>query len=88
MQHVKIRVTGKVQGVYFRDTARQTAENLEIQGFARNEQDGSIYIEAEGSDKAVEKFLEWCQEGPREAAVESVEHTHHEPVGHRGFAIY
>ncbi|HET8669208.1 MAG TPA: acylphosphatase [Candidatus Saccharimonadales bacterium] len=88
MHQVKIKVTGKVQGVYFRDTARQVAENLEIQGFARNEPDGSVYIEAEGSDEAIDKFLAWCQEGSREAAVEGIEHTHHEPVGHRGFAIY
>ena len=88
MQHVKIRVTGKVQGVYFRDTARREAENLGITGFARNEKDGSVYIEAEGSDDAIQKFLGWCHDGPREAVVEDVMHTHHEPVGHRGFNIY
>ena len=88
MHHVKIRVTGKVQGVSFRDTARTQALNLDVQGFARNEHDGSVYIEAEGSDKAIEKFLQWCHEGSREAVVEDVVHTHHDPVGHNGFEIY
>ena len=88
MQHLKIRVTGKVQGVYFRDTARKEAENLGIEGFARNEPDGSVYIEAEGSDEALLKFLDWCHKGSRDAAIESVGHTKHEAVGHRGFSIY
>lgn len=88
MQHVRIRVTGKVQGVFFRDSARTQAINLDISGFARNEPDGSVYIEAEGSDAAIRKFLAWCHEGSREAVVEDVEHTKHEPVGHSGFEIY
>jgi acylphosphatase len=88
MQHLKIRVTGKVQGVYFRDTARKEAENLGITGFARNEPDGTVFIEAEGSDEAVKKFLDWCHKGSREAMVEEVIHTKHEPVGHRGFETY
>jgi acylphosphatase len=88
MQHLKIRVTGKVQGVYFRDSARKEAENLGIEGFARNEPDGSVYIEAEGSDEALKKFLAWCHEGSRDAAVQSVDHTKHEAIGHRGFSIY
>ena len=87
MQHVKIRVTGRVQGVYFRDTARREAENYGIAGFARNDADGSVYIEAEGSDEAIQKFLDWCHQGSRDAVVEDVVHTHHEPVGHRGFDV-
>jgi acylphosphatase len=88
MQHVRIRVTGKVQGVFFRDTARTQAINLDISGFARNEPDGSVYIEAEGSDAAIRRFLAWCHEGPREAVIEDVAHTRHDPVGHSGFEIY
>ncbi|HUS26275.1 MAG TPA: acylphosphatase [Nevskiaceae bacterium] len=87
MKHLKIRVTGKVQGVYFRDSARQHAEVLGITGFARNEPDGSVYIEAEGDDTALHEFLAWCHQGPREAVVENVEHTAHEPIGHQGFTI-
>jgi acylphosphatase len=88
MKHVKIRVTGRVQGVSFRDNARTQANNLDIQGFARNEPDGSVYIEAEGSDSAIRKFLAWCHQGPREAVVENVEHSTHDPIGHSGFEVY
>jgi acylphosphatase len=88
MQHVRIRVTGKVQGVYFRDTARTQATNLDIHGFVRNEPDGSVYIEAEGSDSAIRKFLIWCHQGTREAVVENVAHSTHDPVGHNGFEVY
>lgn len=88
MQHVRIRVTGKVQGVFFRDTARARAINLDIQGFARNEPEGSVYIEAEGSDNAIRKFLAWCHKGSRDAVVESVEHSMHDPVGHNRFEVH
>jgi acylphosphatase len=88
MQHVRIRVTGKVQGVFFRSAAQTEAINLGIQGFARNDPDGSVYIEAEGPDDAIRRFLIWCHEGSREAVVEDVQHTIHEPVGHNGFEIY
>jgi acylphosphatase len=88
MQHVRIRVTGKVQGVFFRDTARTQALNLGINGFVRNEPDGSVYIEAEGNDNAVRQFLAWCHQGPRDAVVEDVEHSTHDPIGHTGFEVY
>ncbi|MDB5186358.1 MAG: acylphosphatase [Candidatus Saccharibacteria bacterium] len=87
MERLKIRVTGKVQGVYFRDNARQRADRLGIRGFARNEPDGSVYIEAEGSKEALEQFLTWCHEGSREAVVENVEHSRHELLGHEGFEV-
>ena len=87
MQHYKITVTGKVQGVWFRDTARREATRLGLAGFARNEPDGSVYIEVEGPEQALQQFLAWCHEGPQEARVESVAHSAHEPIGHGGFTI-
>jgi acylphosphatase len=88
MQHVRIRVTGKVQGVSFRDTARTEALNLGIHGFARNEPDGSVYIEAEGNDEVIRQFLAWCYQGSRDAVVENVEHSTHDLVGPAGFEIH
>jgi acylphosphatase len=88
MQHVHIRVTGRVQGVFFRNSAKAQAINLDIHGFARNEPDGSVYIEAEGSDNAIRKFLAWCHEGSRDAVVEDVQHSTHDPIGHSGFEIH
>jgi acylphosphatase len=88
MQHHKVIVTGKVQGVYFRDTARREANKLGLSGFARNEPDGSVYIEVEGPTDQLQQFLAWCHEGSRQAEVESVIHTQHSPIGHVEFQIY
>jgi acylphosphatase len=83
--HLKVIITGKVQGVSFRSSARREAERLGLHGFARNESDGSVYIEAEGNHKQLQEFLEWCKEGSPAALVESVETSTHEPHGHQGF---
>ena len=72
MQTKKIRVTGKVQGVYFRASAKQQAMNLGINGFVKNEPDGSVYLEVEGEDKAIEKMVNWCRKGPGLARVADV----------------
>lgn len=73
LKHYNIRVYGKVVDVDFRHSARRLAEELGITGFARNERDGTLYIEAEGSDRALRQFVEWCQTGPKYAKVERVE---------------
>jgi acylphosphatase len=87
MKHYAITVTGKVQGVYFRDTARRVATKLHLSGFARNEADGSVYIEVEGDEPTLQEFLLWCREGSRNASVDNVRHTEHPPAGHTGFDI-
>jgi acylphosphatase len=51
MNHVSIRISGKVQGVFFRASTKGKAEQYGINGFVRNEKDGSVYIEAEGRRK-------------------------------------
>ncbi|MDF2460624.1 MAG: acylphosphatase, partial [Candidatus Saccharibacteria bacterium] len=79
--------SGKVQGVYFRDTAKRRAIKFGISGFARNQPDGTVYIEAEGDDDAVAQYIAWCHEGSRQAVVEDVAVTEHQPVGHQGFRI-
>ena len=87
MKRYVITVTGKVQGVFFRDTARQVATELGLTGFARNEADGSVYIEVEGDETGLREFLKWCHEGPELATVTEVEHDTQETVGLRGFEI-
>ena len=59
--------------VGFRFSAKYKADELDIEGFVRNESDGSIYIEAEGAEKNLEKFLEWCKKGPDFANVRRIE---------------
>ncbi|WP_164111070.1 MULTISPECIES: acylphosphatase [Sphingobacterium] len=72
MKHWDITVKGKVQGVYFRLTAKAVADQLGVKGFVLNEADGSVYIEAEGDDFALTSLVEYCEEGPDRAEVESV----------------
>lgn len=72
IKHVNIKLTGKVQGVFFRVAIREKAEGLGIKGFARNEDDGSVYVEAEGEAEDLEKLIEWCWQGPRLAQVTNV----------------
>lgn len=73
MKHLNIRIIGQVQGVTFRYSAMEEANKLNIKGFVKNLSDGSVYIEAEGKEKTLEKFLQWCHDGPNFAKVEKVE---------------
>ena len=80
-----IRVEGLVQGVNFRQAARREAERLGIAGFARNESDGSVTVEAEGEAAALAQFVDWCRRGPAAARVDRI-HVEDRPlVGHEGF---
>jgi acylphosphatase len=74
-RHVNIRVTGKVQGVFYRATAKDVADKLGVKGFVRNESDRTVYLEAEGEPGSIEKFIDWCKQGPPRAAVSNVEVT-------------
>lgn len=71
-KHLNIKVFGRVQGVFFRAEAKEQVENLGITGFARNESDGSVYIETEGEKEDLDKFIKWCNTGPPIAQVEKV----------------
>ncbi|MDR6735855.1 MULTISPECIES: acylphosphatase [unclassified Sphingobacterium] len=73
MKHLNISIRGKVQGVFFRLTTKAVADQVGVRGFVVNLKDGSVYIEAEGDDFALDSLLEFCQEGPEGAIVESVE---------------
>ncbi len=87
MKHRNIKIYGEVQGVFFRNSAKAEAERLGIKGFARNEPDGAVYIEAEGEPEALEKFLAWCRRGPGPAKVGLVEVTEGEAKGFKEFAV-
>ncbi|SNS94326.1 acylphosphatase [Ekhidna lutea] len=69
----RIKVTGRVQGVFFRASTKEKAEDLGIKGLVRNESDGSVLIEAEGEEVLMQEFIEWCQEGPLMARVDHIE---------------
>ncbi len=72
MKYYKITVQGKVQGVFFRSSAKKMADALAVKGFVRNEPNGDVYIEAEADEKMLVKFVEWCHQGPVNAEVAHV----------------
>jgi len=72
-ERLSVRITGRVQGVGFRNFTQMRARQLGVSGWVRNEQDGSVRLEAEGPRGALEELLEAVHEGPRTALVETVE---------------
>jgi acylphosphatase len=66
-------VSGRVQGVYFRASARQQAERLGINGYARNLPDGRVEVLMVGTAEATQSLLAWLWQGPPSAAVSNVE---------------
>jgi len=88
MQRHVITVTGKVQGVFFRDSARREALRLGLAGFVRNDPDGSVYIDAEGDEDSLRQLLWWCTKGSPEAKVTNVTHSEQKVAGHQGFEVH
>ena len=87
MQHINIIIRGKVQGVFFRHGTKAVADQLGVRGFVRNEEDGTVYIEAEADEWILDNFLDWCNEGPDRAEVETVEKMQAELQGFNNFII-
>jgi len=71
-RHYNIVVSGRVQGVFYRASTKQMADLLGVKGFVLNLTDGTVYIEAEGDEAALVKFIQWCHHGPDRAEVTHV----------------
>ena len=71
--HVAMRVHGKVQGVFYRASTQEKARELGLAGFVQNEDDGTVYLEAEGTVEAIDKLVKWAHEGPSRAEVHKVD---------------
>ena len=69
----RILVSGRVQGVFYRDSCRQEASRLGVSGSARNLEDGRVEVIAAGDEKAVAELVEWCKQGPPHASVDVIE---------------
>ncbi len=87
LKHFNITITGRVQGVSFRANALNEAQKLRISGFTRNEPNGDVYMEAEGSSEDLTHFLEWCGHGPLLAKVERILVEEGELIPFSGFEI-
>ncbi len=86
-KHLNIRIYGKVQMVGFRINAKRKALKIGLAGFIRNEPDGSVCIEAEGSEKDLQEFLQWCRKGPLLAQIENLEKEEGELEGYGEFEV-
>ena len=83
----RVTVSGRVQGVFFRETVRRRAESARLAGWVRNNSDGTVEAVFEGEQKPVERLVDWCREGPRGARVEWVDVASEEPEGLAGFDV-
>lgn len=72
MKRVVINIFGRVQKVGFRFSTLQKAVELNINGFARNLRDGSVEVEAEGEERNIEAFIEWCKIGPSYSDIKKI----------------
>ena len=72
MAKIKMQVFGKVQGVFFRHSARQQALSLNLTGWIKNIADGSVLCEAEGDEKSLLEFVAWCKRGTASSKVDNV----------------
>lgn len=87
-RRVRVRVTGSVQGVFFREATRREAERLGLSGWTRNLFDGRVEAEFQGTSRAVERVIEFCHHGPVSANVDDVEVLELDSVlGDEGFTI-
>ena len=80
-------VTGTVQGVGFRWSAREAARRFGVTGFARNRHDGTVELELEGTREAVDRMLAWLRTGPPGSEVADVAVTDATPDGDDAFRI-
>jgi acylphosphatase len=87
MKRAHVRVSGRVQGVFFRAETSRRARSLGLSGWVQNLHDGSVEAVFEGRPEAVESMVAWCERGPSGAAVADVAVTWEEPQGAHRFDV-
>jgi acylphosphatase len=83
----RVLISGRVQGVFFRDTCRRLAERHGVAGWVRNLPDGRVEAVFEGPDDDVRRLVDWARTGPRLAAVDDVAVQPESPEGLSAFRI-
>ena len=83
----RVLVSGRVQGVWFRESCREQATLARVAGWARNLSDGRVEVVLEGPAAAVDRVVAWCHEGPRRARIDGLETVAETPVGEHGFRV-
>jgi len=80
-QRLRVRIEGRVQGVWFRDSTRSQAVPLGLTGWVRNLPDGRVEAVFEGPEENLKRILAWCRQGPPAARVDKVEALWEEAQG-------
>lgn len=84
---LSIRVSGKVQGVGYRYFTVDAARKTGITGHVRNETDGTVFIEAEGTQEQLDTFILLCRKGPSRAIVTNITYQNSPTMGFNSFRI-
>jgi acylphosphatase len=84
---VHLLIKGKVQGVFYRASAKDVAEQLQLTGWIRNTEDDDVEAVVSGDEDRLKEFIEWCKKGPRKAEVRNVAVTKKEEEDFESFRI-
>ena len=87
-KRITLKIYGRVQMVFFRDSTRRRAKRFGLSGWVKNEKDGTVKIMAEGDERGLKELINWCYNGPMLARVEKVDTEWGESTGEfKGFKI-
>jgi acylphosphatase len=87
VRRVSVRVTGRVQGVFFRASCAEVARARGVGGWVRNAPDGAVEAAFEGPVVDLDALVAWCRAGPPLARVEGIEVADETPIGETGFRV-
>ena len=72
MKTIRLTITGKVQGVFYRATAKDVADLIGVKGWVKNLPNDNVEIAATATEETLQKFIDWCKQGPPKAKVDDV----------------
>lgn len=87
METIHLIISGTVQGVFFRESARKLAEKLEIKGWIKNTFDGNVEALITGEENDVKEFVSWCRQGPERAEVDDVKISKQQIIKFQKFEV-
>ena len=87
MPTIHLLIKGKVQGVFYRATAKKIADKLNVSGWIKNTDDGDVESIVSGDESNLQEFIKWCRQGPEKAKVEDVIVTPEEEKSFNSFEV-